>query len=35
MKKMRDKIIVIGSLNYDIVLKVPRASRERRNPSCK
>lgn len=24
MKKMRDKIIVIGSLNYDIVLKVPK-----------
>ena len=22
MKKMRDKIIVIGSLNYDIVLKI-------------
>ena len=24
MKKMRDKIIVIGSLNYDIVLKIPK-----------
>lgn len=28
MKKMRDKIIVVGSLNYDIVLKVPKLPKE-------